>query len=55
MVEEIRTVSSQKVKAVFCSSGEKQTENWKDITPKQLYTFTGILISAGRNCGKGHI
>jgi len=40
----MRNVSSKKVKAVFCSSGKKQRENWKDITPKLLYAFTGILI-----------
>jgi hypothetical protein len=50
MVEGIHTASSKKVKAVFCSSGEKQTENWKDSTPnncmhlQEFYYLQGEIV-----------
>jgi len=36
MVEDICIESNKKARDAFSSSNEKQEENWKDITPKEL-------------------
>jgi hypothetical protein len=55
MVEDIRSESYKKGKAVFSSSSDKQTENWKDTLPKELYAFIRVFIAAGQNRGKDNI
>jgi hypothetical protein len=51
-VDETRTESNKKAKDLFSSSSNKQKENWKDMIPKEMYAFTGILIAVGQNRGK---
>jgi hypothetical protein len=52
MMQEIWAESNKKVKAFFCSSRDLQREKWKNITPKELYAFIGILIALRQNHGK---
>jgi hypothetical protein len=36
MVEKVCNESNKKARDVFSSSNEKQEENWKDVTPKEV-------------------
>jgi hypothetical protein len=47
MVEKVRNESNKKARDVFSSSNEKQEENWKDVTPKEVYVLIGILTAGG--------